>query len=96
MWILRLNDMRFPKCEMTEVVAVSEDPEKLLKWMEVEKVEPYRDERWGKVFRKGGPLEWYNEPTADQGVINIGDVEDWIEDTVERYNKLINGKFLVE
>ena len=67
MWILYLNDMRFPKIEMTVAVARANTREALVAFLERERVESYRDERddglhWGKVHRKGGPLEWFNRP----------------------------------
>ena len=43
MWVLKLNDMRFPKIEMFEAVARAERPEKLQAWMGLEKVDHYRD-----------------------------------------------------
>lgn len=67
MWILLLNDMRFPKIEMRQAVARAPTREDLVAWIEREKVEGYREPRdqhrhWGKSFRKGGLLEWYNSP----------------------------------
>lgn len=98
MWILRLNDMRTPKIEMYEVVARCEDPDKLDQWVQLEKVEPYMDEQWGKVFRKGGPLEWYNEPYNQygQGIFNICSEEEYVEDARQRYREFVNSVYLVE
>ncbi len=67
MWILYLNDMRFPKIEMTIAVARAKTREALVAFLDHERVESYREERddglhWGKVHRKGGPLEWFNRP----------------------------------
>lgn len=60
-WCLYLNNMRCGKFEHMEPVVRGEvaDLEALLAR---ERVEGYMDGRWGKVFRKGGPLEWYNAP----------------------------------
>lgn len=98
MYILRLNDMRTPKIEMYEVVAKSEDPEKLEQWMLSEKVEPYREDNWGKVFRKGGPLEWYNAPERcfGQGIVQICSEEEYVEDARSRYREMMGPLFLVE
>ena len=98
MWVLKLNDMRFPKIEMFETVAKAERPEKLQAWMVLEKVADYRDGQWGKAFRKGGPLEWYNEPipSLGQGIFDIGTEEDWVQQTREDYRSLMDSIHLVE
>ncbi len=77
MWVLMLNDMRSSKAEILEAVAKAETKEQLEAFIERERVEPYSDpienpredtayaafpKSWGKTFRKGGPLEWYNPP----------------------------------
>jgi len=98
MWILRLNDMRSPKAEMYEVVAKSEDNNKLEQWLQCEKVEPYQEDNWRKVFRKGGPLEWYNWPESYsvQGIFCICSEEEYVEDARRRYRELMDSLFLVE
>jgi hypothetical protein len=38
--------------------------------------------RYGKTYRKGGPLEWYNPPwevRTDQHFRNVGTREDWMK-----------------
>lgn len=72
-YVLALNDMRAGRIQDTYPVCWSEDPEELEALMERESVEPYRDGTWGKTFRQGGPLEWYNRPffMTDQGVVKI-------------------------
>lgn len=62
LWVLCLNDMRFGNIESLAPVCRAETEAELVAFLESEKVEPYRDERWGKAFRKGGPLEWFNPP----------------------------------
>lgn len=97
MWVLKLNDMRSSKIEMWESVARAEHSEKLQQWMDLEKVEPYRDEQWSKVFRKGGPLEWYNEPLGmGHGIYNIGTEEDWVQHIRDDYHTLMDSIYLVE
>jgi hypothetical protein len=61
-WVLFLNDMRFPKYEMLTPVARADTKEDLVAYLDRERVEKYVDGRWGKTFRRGGPLEWYNHP----------------------------------
>lgn len=65
MWILQLNDMRSGRIEHSEMVVRAETKEELESFVEKEKVESYRtdDDRWAKSFRKGGLLEWFNQPS---------------------------------
>src|SRR3990167_8385740 len=70
-WMIYLNPMTGHTQER-DLVAWSDDKEILLKWYEDQKTEPYTEEgppsfdihglthKWNKVFKKGGPLEWYN------------------------------------
>ena len=59
---LVLNPMT-DRAEATRLVAVANYRSEIVDLIRIEKVEPYRDEdRWQKVFRKGGPLEWFNPP----------------------------------
>jgi hypothetical protein len=39
-------------------------PEEIQGFLQAEKVTPYRDGPWGKTFRCGGPLEWFNASGA--------------------------------
>lgn len=84
MWILQLNDMRSPKSEMLTVVASAETKEALEAYVQKEVAEvSYRevdsdyDTTWAKVFKKEGPLEWFNEP-AMSSYTNIGTPEEAI------------------
>jgi len=65
-WILFLNDMRFGQVEILQPICQAETPEALEAFLEAERSEPYVDEvggyRWGKNYRRGGPLEWCNPP----------------------------------
>jgi hypothetical protein len=70
MALLILNDMRSGRVEHSTVIARG-TKEELEKFVEAEVVETYMDGRWSKVFRAGGPLEWFNgffEPHG-QGII---------------------------
>lgn len=46
--------------EKVNMVAIAYDVEKLKEWYESLKVEPYKDDNWHKVFKKGSKLEWNN------------------------------------
>lgn len=70
-YFLRLNHMR-SSCESGQILAASFDRDKLFQFLHSERVEPYVDNpgieddygnvhAYNKVFRKGGPLEWYND-----------------------------------
>jgi len=54
--------MRGPKSEILEPAFRADTREELVAFLARERVDPYRDGRWGKVYRQGGPLEWFNEP----------------------------------
>jgi len=61
-WILNMNDMRSAHVEEKSPAFKAETRQQLIDFMARERVESYRDGKWGKVFRVGGPLEWFNEP----------------------------------
>jgi hypothetical protein len=61
-WILSLNDMRFSHVEELIFVCWAYSIEELKEFVNQETVEYYKDDKWGKTFRKFGPLEWYNRP----------------------------------
>ena len=67
-WKLILNPMT-ERTEAAELVAWSDDKEKLMSWYNSQLVEFYRDDNWGKTFSKGGILEWYN-PMYQNGEID--------------------------
>lgn len=62
LWILFLNDIRFPQVEITRPLCQAESIEALMAFIEDEKCEGYREGSWWKTFRKDGPLEWCNQP----------------------------------
>jgi len=83
MYILRLNPMT-ANAESVVPVAKAETQEALMRLMEDETVEPYVDGRFHKVFRRGGMLEWYNNPGATMeawigipAIMDVGTREDW-------------------
>lgn len=94
MWILQLNPMP-SNAENIVPVAWAETKEELEQLLQDEKVESYRDGDWYKSFKQGGPLEWYNPPSEVGDVwidvpamLDVGSCEDWIQDTINRYNQL--------
>ena len=61
-FVLVLNT--FGRAEDVEVVAMSDDYERLVKWYKDQLAEePYREDGWYKVFKKGSPIE-YNNPCS--------------------------------
>jgi hypothetical protein len=79
-WALALNPMR-GQAEERVPVARAETQEALQRFLERERVEPYEEVgdnsnfpgqsyTYKKVFRKGGPLEWFNWPVAPEPVGN--------------------------
>lgn len=46
------------------------------------------DDRWGKVFKKDGPLEWFNPPWDHDDHLHFQDVkteDDWAASAREQY-----------
>jgi len=84
MYALLLNDMRQPNIENLEVVTVADGKEILIAIYKGQLADkPYTDGKWGKVFKQGGPFEWYN-PINDLGKLNdfwggIWEVDDSIQ-----------------
>jgi hypothetical protein len=58
-YVLMLNDMRDANIENLIAVRVGTE-EELHAFYGGERVEEYSDGWWGKGFRAGGPLEWFN------------------------------------
>jgi hypothetical protein len=98
MWILKLNPMQGHSEEL-RIVARAETKERLEEFLQREQVEPYIDDgtnfffegpySWHKVFRKGGPLEWYNYPDIPDYPFfeNVGTIEDVILSAELRWNQ---------
>ena len=69
------------RAESNRIAMVSTDKNKLLLRYTQEVVDSYNDGHYHKVFRKGGPLEWYN-PLWDMARLDSfgnGIREDWAE-----------------
>ena len=91
---LRLNDMRESKIESTRTVFFAASPEPLSELLERERVAPYMDDIWGKVFRAGGPLEWYNAPLLHgQGVLQVADKETYLARVVQDAEEAWDAEF---
>ena len=91
MFLLRLNPMR-ANAEHNIVVARAETVDRLIAFVNSERVEPYRDGEWHKCFRQGGPLEWYNPPDANPWYPcfhDIGTLEDAIQSTISDWNGML-------
>ena len=59
-WVLLMNDMRSSNIENYSPVCCAATREELVAFYESQKIDPYSDGKWGKSFKQGGPLEWYN------------------------------------
>jgi hypothetical protein len=56
-----LNDMREPNIENVQCVKVSSNKDELINWYKSQLSEkPWSDGRWGKSFKQGTQLEWFN------------------------------------
>ena len=89
MWVLWLNPMT-ANFERRSPVAWAETKEALDRFVAAEKVEAYKDGPWHKVFRQGGPLEWFNPPEGiflEGSYENAGTLDAAINSTVARWNE---------
>lgn len=90
MWVLRLNDMRAANIENLTLVATATEREALERHVAGEKVELYRDGQWAKVFRKGGPMEWFNDPwNVEEAYIYAGTRDEWANTAAENWDNQI-------
>ena len=88
MWVLCLNNMQASNVEILSPVARAESREALQSLLDRERVEPYKDGQWGKVYRQGGPLEWFNPPwgfDSHRHFINVGTSEDAARMAIEQW-----------
>jgi hypothetical protein len=69
-YALLLNDMRWPNVENIAIVTISDNRQELVDWYTAQLAEkPYQDGQWGKAFKPGSDLEWFN-PVHDLNVDN--------------------------
>ena len=83
MWILQMNDMRFPKIEMLAPVTIGKSIDELKQFIDSQRVPHYREDGWGKGFKKGGPLEWCNDiflPFESQHFVELLSIEELMEE----------------
>jgi hypothetical protein len=95
MWVLQLNPMT-ANAERVVPVACAETRQQLEAFMNEQTApEPYRDGQWGKVFRQGSTLEWFNPPFGDESFIgtpafvDIGTEDDWAQEAIQRYRDFL-------
>lgn len=48
------------RTESGNIVIMSDDLDRLIRYYTDNLVEPYKDGNWSKFFKKDSPLEWYN------------------------------------
>jgi hypothetical protein len=94
-WKLILNPMR-ANTEASNLVACSDDKDKLINWYKSQLTEPYSDNgspsfechgdshNWYKVFAKGSQLEWYNPMSPDCTVNHYGQglQSEWVNEDI--------------
>jgi hypothetical protein len=90
MYILRLNDMRAANVENLQPVARAETNEELQRFINGEKVDLYQDGKWAKVYKKGGPLEWYNAPyNFEPSIVTVGSADEWAANARAQFEEQI-------
>jgi hypothetical protein len=107
MWLLYLNPMQ-GNSENKALIGRAETKTELEQYLASERVEPYDDGEgegtveygrfipgtWHKVYRKGGPLEWYNPPEWSEGffesLVDFGTKEDWLEATSRKWDSFVS------
>jgi hypothetical protein len=72
------------RVEYGRISAWSTDKDRLIEWYKSQEVPGYRDDRFLKVFKKGGPLEWYNPIYNFDNIdaFNHGIHEEWINEDI--------------
>lgn len=86
------------KAEYYQAVAISETKQDLIAFIESETAdEPYKDGYFRKVFKKEGPLEWYNPPAPNgeiwinvPAIIHILSEVEYIEIARQEYRDYID------
>lgn len=69
-YALLLNDMRSSNIENIKIVKTADTRQELIDYYNGELADKqWSDKNWGKVFKKGSSLEWYN-PVYDLMVDN--------------------------
>lgn len=84
-FVLVLNDMRMSNIENSMIACRANTKESLEKLLQSEFVPGgWRDGQWGKSFKQGGVLEWFNPPDDffGQGIREI-DTDEMIRKETE-------------
>lgn len=72
LWILQMTDKRRAHpASKTYPVCTAKTKAELVALVEREACDPYVDGGMGKVFKKGGPLEWFYAPESDDSYIDV-------------------------
>lgn len=91
MFVLRLHDMRSDNQESLFDIGLSDNQENIIKFVTQELVSPYVEDNFNKVFKKGGPLEWYDLPKDEaQSYLEIATEEAYIEFKRTEYKNYLN------
>jgi hypothetical protein len=69
------------RAESGRIAMMSTSRQDLITAYENQQVVPYDDGNFRKVFKQGGPLEWFNPVWTFEGVDTFGHglSEDWVE-----------------
>lgn len=83
------------RAESGRIAMMSTEKDRLISHYKNESVSPYDDDRFRKVFRKGGPLEWYNPLWNMDGIDTFGHglSEDWVD--MDNLNQLKNKYYFI-
>ena len=79
-YCLVMNPMT-DRAESGRIAALSFEKDRLISFYEGEITESYNDDRFRKVFKKNGPLEWFNPVWSFEGLDSFGHglMEDWVD-----------------
>ncbi len=83
------------RAETGRITAASFYKESLINFYNNEFTEPYDDDRFRKVFKKGGPLEWFNPLWTLENLDSFGHglKEDWVD--TQSINSIKNQYYFV-
>ena len=83
--------MRSENVESMVDICLADTPADLVKFVQQElSPKPYKEESYRKVFKKGGPLEWFNPPVSADSYIEVITEEKYVELKREEYRKYLS------